>query len=314
MKKLILLSLIAAGFWSCELDKENQDVTSQSIVNDLLPKKVIVYNEVNFANQSIEEWTQGVDQDYFSSLNEKVINSDVKLESAMVYFQEEESPEMTKEDVLANMNKEDSAHISSLYFIESWHFNQATYKLEKTVEAWSPVYEFVKNENGVERPVKKLLYDVKSSADKANKLIAENITYEVNFDTEFKTNEYLNIDMLAKLTVEPMLEGKVKAYDFFDDAELDVVSMRRSMGYISDTLITINPQTNEDEVEVVEVEEDISSVRAYIFVEDWYIDEQTFAIKKHIKGIAPVAISSIVDEDGEVIEYRRIVGLVKFNN
>jgi hypothetical protein len=316
MKNQFFVFAILVLMVACQTEPQTakpEETNQISANNDLLPNKVIVYNEVNYKKQDIEDWTKGVDQNYFETLNNKVLNSGVAMYSSSVFYDTKDAMPMTKADVLNNMVDQDSAGISALYFIESWDFNQADYRFVKTIEAWAPVYEFTKIEPEGNVKAKKLLYDIKARPQKAEKLIAENITYEVNFDSEFKNYEYLNTDKLAYLIVEPMLKGDVKAYDYFNNNLLSIDDMKRTLGYSADTLLVESLETGELETKVVLNEENISLVKAYIFVEDWYIDEQNFAIQKKIKAIAPVAISSNIDVDGELIISKKIVGLVKFN-
>ena len=314
MKKSIYLLVLISILISCTNQEGKTKLNAEELsVNALIPTKVIVYNEVNFLEQSIPEWTNGVDTARMKDLNQKVIDSDLELYSSMVYYTPDSKTLMTDKDILDNMN--DKGTISALYFIESWDFDQKKYFLQKNVESWSPVYEFYKkNKEGLvdsTKKAKKLLYDVRESSTNNEKLIAENITYEVSLSKDFKTNEYLDLTKFTHLIVDPVLSGKKQAYDFFENTELTPIEVKYIFGYSVDSLEEEDPVTGEWVKRVEIMEEDLSEVEAFIFVEDWFLDTKTFAIRKQVKAIAPVLFQVRIDDEGEAYESKKIAFLVK---
>ncbi len=320
MKKLLyLLIFISIGLLiSCNNPKQNKSsnktnetINNKANINALIPDKVIIYDEVNFMQQSIHEWVLGVDTIFMTNLNEQVINSEIQLYSSNIYYDPDLKLEMTDKDIYLNMNTQGS--ISSLYFIENWNFNKNTYKLDKQIESWSPVYEFYKKYDGEidsSKKAKKLLYDVRTKLENNTKLIAKNIIYEINFSEDRKTNDYLDLNKLSHLIIDPILTGDKKAVDFFEKTELKPIDIKYDLGYRLDSLEEENPNTGEWVWKRFETKEDLSNIEAFIFIEDWYLDTKTFAIKKEVKSIAPVIIKTKIDEDGESYISKKIVFLV----
>jgi len=311
MKKLTsILSLLVLSclFIACNnsvvIDHQKADQK-----NDLLPEKVIVYSEVNFKTQPMEEWTDGVDSNYMDALNMSVLNSDVEYYSSNVMYDTKTRLDMNKQDVLLNMEEENSEGISALYFVESWNFNKANYKFDKTVESWAPVFEYYRIKNGEAFKHKKLLYDVWSSdaASVSNeKLIAHDMTYEVNFVSEHETNEHLNLEKLVDLIVLPVVEGKKKAYDFYEHIEMPLHEVMAILGHSVDSVEEYDARDNSYTWHVIENDINLNNITAFIFIEDWYMDEKTFTLRKKVKAIAPVIQETLVDEDEEVFERKRI--------
>ncbi len=311
MIKYFILFFVVVSFLSCTNSKdvniEDQKKDQLSVQNDLLPKKVIVYNEVNFKQQSIPDWIKGVDSVFMNKLNNKVLESDVAYYSSNIYYDPNTKIEMTKEDVLSNMNAE--GMISSLYFVESWSFDKQNYQFKKNIETWSPVFQFYKRDTGKidsTQIVKKLLYDIWGEATSNERIIAKDIIYEVKLNSENKTNEYLNVEAFANMIIEPVISGEIKSYDFFDESELNPMRVKRFFGYSVDTVETENPISGEVEQEILTAEASFLGVEAFVFVEDWYIDTLSYQIRKQVKSIAPVSLETKVDEDGEVYEVKRI--------
>ena len=71
-----------------------------------------------------------------------------------------------------------------------------------------------------------------------------------------------------------------------------------------------NQETDKYSWEIRTTEISYIDVKAFIFVEDWFIDTKTFAIKKIVKSIAPVIVTSRIDEDGDLFEVKRIAFVV----
>lgn len=323
MKNIFYFSflLLTILLVSCNKSNPKNDSSTQpeevnaTTTNALLPEKVIVYNEVNYKEQSIPEWLNGVDSNFMNQLNQKVIASDLQLYSSNIYYEPETKIKMTDEDVKLNMRE--TSKISALYFVESWSFDKASYTLKKHIESWSPVLEFYKTTSDgridSSRKAKKLLYDVRENTSSKEQLIAQNITYEVSLSSEQKTSDFLDLNKLIHLIVEPVIRGDKKAYDFFDQTEMTPMDVKYVFGYSVDSLEEEDPVTGEWKTVKTEVqEEDLSDIEAFIFVEDWYIDTKTFAIRKQVKAIAPVIVQIKIDEEtGESYLSKKIAFLVK---
>lgn len=316
MKKMLYILVLLGSTLSCDnpmnriLDEQNSTPIQN---NDLLPNKVIVYNEVNFKTQSIPEWTSGVDSIYMNGLNDLVLASNVKCYSASVYYDPTNEIEMPKNEVAGHMQVSNPLGINALYFIESWEFNQNSFTFKKNVESWSPVFEFIKDNDGEKYIAKKLLYDVKGVSQNEEQLIAQNMTYEVSFNSEAKTSEFLDVKKMARLISEPVSEGKMKAYDFMLDTEMPLNEVKEQLGYAIDSLEEEDPVTGTWVWKYIERPLDFNSIEGFIFVEDWYIDTQSLSIRKQVKSIAPVVYGYRIDENGDAIQYKRIAFNVKLS-
>lgn len=311
MKKLLVLLAFFSLLFSCgnhseqHLSKDGADLLKQ---NDLLPQAVIAYSEVNFKTHPFPEWVSGVDSVYMTELNGKVIDSEVELFSSNIYYEPSLKVKMTDEDIRANLVPE--GEINALYFIEEWSFNKEDYAFDKKIITWSPVLEFYKRVNGTldtSKKAKRLLYDLWGTHQGNEKKIAENITYEVDFMLDRTTNEFLDIEKLTKLIVAPVLSGEQKAFEFFDNTEMSIVEIKEEFGWSVDSIEFIDPITGDYTFEVAETEAVFSNVSSFVFTEDWFLDQDNYAIRKEIKSIAPVNLETSIDEDGEVYEVKKIV-------
>ena len=297
MKKTIYLFALLPFLIACnQIEnttnvKETASTENNEIVNALLPSMTIVYNEVNYKKQANTEWTKGVDSLFMANLNKDILNSNIPLyEAASGEYIIEDRIKTDANKVRSNIRKD--GEISAIYFTEAWSFDSTNYKLDKKVLKWSPVisyYKSVGNKISSEK-TKRLLYDVTTSFEGNEKLIASNITYEINFNSKLKTNDWLNLEKLATLVINPVLEGKHKAYDFFDKTPIKLDNIKINLGYGVDSIEEEDPVTGEWKWLYHTNEIRLDEVYAYIFVEDWYIDTKTFAIKKKIKTIAPVRL------------------------
>lgn len=294
MKKLIYLFALLPLLIACNQNNNNtnqKNVQNNEISNALLPTKALVYNEVNYKNQVEKNWTKGVDSLYMDNLNNEILNSNITLYDATPgeYIVGNRTKITAKE--VRNYTPP-KGEISAIYFTEAWAFDSSNYKLYKTILKWSPViaYNKLTNKDSIGQKAKKLLYDVESSFKGNEKLIASNITYEVNFNSEYKNYEWLDLEKLAKLIIDPVLKGKYKAYNFFNKNPLKAEDIKIALGYGLDSLEEEDPVTGEWKWKILTRDMRIDQVKAYIFVEDWYIDSKTYAIKKKIKTIAPIRL------------------------
>ena len=269
MRKIIYLFALTPFFIACNqtLETENTDkttVTENKVsTNALLPAKIIVYNEVNYKNKINKDWTKEVDTVFMDNLNEQILSSDIILyEGTSGMYPVPNKIQISKDDIRSNMNKE--GNISAIYFTESWSFDTVNYQLEKNVLKWAPVeafYKKIKEEKSLTK-TKKLLYDVETTFTGNEKLIASNITYELNFDSEYKTNDYLDIEKLVNFIINPVIEGKQKAYDFFSKKAIDINEIKINLGQKIDSIEEEDPVTGEWKWKIATVDIRLDQVKA----------------------------------------------------
>jgi len=143
--------------------------------------------------------------------------------------------------------------------------------------------------------------------------LAKNIKYEVKITSDatiqsewikdFDNEKFMN------LIYNNVINGKTKAYDFYDNSVLTEPELREQLGLISDTFEIENPETKEISIEIYNSEFDPSIIESYIFIEDWYYNPETYSIYKKVKAIAPVRY--MIREDGTLAKV--ICFVVKFS-
>ncbi len=305
-KRITIGFLIVCGV-SFLLLSACQNESREKNRNELLPTRVNVYTEVNFLEQNIDSWLEGVDAVFLKALNNQVLQSNTPIFEAMPVYVSK--PTIVQDKAyIKTLVEESTLGISSLYFVENWSFSNSTQQLEKHIDSWSPVLQYYKinKERDIADTniVKTLLYNVDCSDSEADKLIAKSIFYEQKVEAEESLNEYLDVEKLADLIVTPVLRGNKKVFDFFENTPLTVADICENWG--------VELSEEDFQTEDFKSQIDLESITAYIFEEDWYINPKTFAIRKEIKSISPVYSGFRTDQDGELYEFKRILFKQKY--
>jgi hypothetical protein len=192
-------------------------------------------------------------------------------------------------DVMARMDQKanlfNTREIKSMYFQEEWFLDTAEpFIFEKNVKQWFPVRYYQKDSMNM----MKLVFMAKGG--NPNTLLAKNVIYEFDLQDTLIPENTKNIDA-SKLT--KLLFGKLKGKEIACDPMnvnkfLNAKEIETRMGAGSDTILIDDPETGVTEQQIIKVAADYSSIRSLIFVENWYYDTKTYAIKKVVKGIGPV--------------------------
>jgi len=100
------------------------------------------------------------------------------------------------------------------------------------------------------------------------------------------------------IIMDAAVEGDINVYSTDDDKfsfrlEPDEVA---SMGATVDTVITFDPETYEEQVQVVRNEINPEDVKQFRIKEIWYFDEESSVLKQRILGIAPLI--DVFDDNG----------------
>jgi len=100
------------------------------------------------------------------------------------------------------------------------------------------------------------------------------------------------------ILMEAAVEGDINVYSTDDDKfsfrlEPDEVA---SMGATVDTVITFDPETYEEQVQVVRNEINPEDVKQFRVKEIWFFDEESSVLKQRILGIAPLI--DVFDDNG----------------
>ena len=100
------------------------------------------------------------------------------------------------------------------------------------------------------------------------------------------------------IIMDAAVDGDINVYSTDDDKfsfrlEPDEVA---SMGATVDTVITFDPETYEEQVQVVRNEINPEDVKQFRIKEIWYFDEESSVLKTRILGIAPLI--DVFDDNG----------------
>lgn len=118
------------------------------------------------------------------------------------------------------------------------------------------------------------------------------------------TREKMNLPFVAPesplfgIFVDAAMKGDLRVYSTEDDHFSKALAIKDIQDKIvkRDTILTIDPETGEEQVKIVENEINWENVKRYRLKESWYFDSRTGALRVRILGIAPLI--NILDEDG----------------
>ncbi len=245
----------------------------------------------------------------------------------------------TLEEVVVK-GKIDYREIKGLLFIEDWIYNAEAFTFNKNIKAIVPVRAFYKyadfeKDQVVLSKVCHLLYPEKLSwwkrfRMKKRLIHCNTITYECPlfntntaqcsecFDMDFELEHAPYFNSLSRLTlvrsiIDPVLEGKRKAYTFYPRNELSVEDVKDHLGGGVEEIMF--PDEN-GEVVIQKIERDIPyyQIKSVLFFEDWYYDPKTLRMKKVINGIAPVRHYYKQDDYDHENLVKRIAFVVKIEH
>lgn len=204
--------------------------------------------------------------------------------------------------------------ISEIGFVEEWNLNVDGFKMSKNVLVYDFVREYTKDG---ESEIRKLLtFTIIPNIDtitnpkwdlvctKVNEVRIEAVSLNEIIEYGKEKQEFWNagnsifnyrnpfwnsytyttlVDALFK-NVE---EGKVNTFDFNTKEAISFSEIEERMGATEMTINYINE--NGDEVTQT-IKQDLiaEEIKSLIFIEDWYIESNTLALRKKITGIAPV--------------------------
>lgn len=291
MKNILFAFVAGTLFFTscCNDEKSLTSETSKGRVNLLLPASVPVNQLFAFDNISIPSWQKELKaNDFISKVFSKVLSSEVTVFEPFA----DDSIKSTKEDIFSKMGTKSEpfnlSEIKAIYFEEEWSLDTAEpFLFEKNILNWSPVRSYMRDK--AEGEIKKLIFKVK--AGNPTELLAKNVIYEFYLEDTLNpaNTKSINNEVLAHLIVDKALSGKIKVYDPMDvNKLLSVNDIETKMGVRRDTVYVDDINTGKSDEKIINTEIDYSEIRSIVFIEDWYYDSKTFAIKKVITGICPV--------------------------
>lgn len=298
MKNIIFVLFVSILiFVSCNNDRKLEIKTSKGRINLLLPTSVLVSSIFVFDTACVLNWQKEFkESDFINKVFSKVLSSEV---SVLKPFSTD-STKCTKEEIFNGMDVKSEPlnlnEIKSIYFEEEWAVDTAEpFLFEKVVLNWYPIRYFKRN-NEI---LKKLIFKV--SAGNPSELLAKNVITEFQLIDTIQPSFTENIDALKLVTllVKKAYSGKFKLWDPSNtEKELSRKDIDENLGQAVDTTYVEDPQTNETVMKVMKKAIVLEEITSIVFVEDWYYDPKTFAIKKVITGLGPVR--SCMKYDGEI--------------
>ncbi len=109
---------------------------------------------------------------------------------------------------------------------------------------------------------------------------------------------------LAEILGTAALDGDITVFDPSDDQfakPLDATTLRKAL-YRRDTLVTINVETEAEEVRIVEQAPDWSAIKRFRLKESWFFDTRTGTLRFRILGIAPLI--NVTNSEGDFLYER----------
>ena len=303
-KNLLMLSLILLiALFSCNNNNTKETLST----NDLLPKNVSSEYEFINVNNTFNHWTENFKaKEFYTSLYNFVIEGNIKVYD---YNGKEESIDKVKisfgdyNDTVMIENAEtfeietkvierkvDFDKITGMYFKENWFFNESEFKFTKEIIEYYPVLTKLSNidTNAYSKflgfAVRNNEYNIDNEKILASGIISE---YCFNDTLESTILSGMDINKFREVLINRAYESK----NVYNPDNLETMSkddIDKSLGLEEDTIIIEDPETGETSKHVIQNTIYYDEVENIIFIEDWYLDENNYSIRKEIVGIAPV--------------------------
>jgi len=314
-----------------------QPIATNANTNDLLPQKVVIKYEHNLAVAEDAEKIKSID--YLPFVQE--LTGKMKSGSVTAYDPVDMSKEFSKSDLdyllaprmdtLLDIDEKtfdtipvvkeyrfDPTEVQRLVMSEDWHFNAEKFSMDKKIIAYAPIKVTEKEVSPNSFDMQKhMLFWVKGDGDgSGKKLLASGVTYEFdlyNMNTP-SWLESLSVSRFVNILLNSVLEGKVKAYDFFADEKVALSAdiVRENLGATVENYFV--EDENEQVVDTVQVVGNIypDEIRSLIFVEDWYVDD-AMNLYKVVKRIAPVRHYYMLNDLAEDEVVKKVPFIVDLN-
>lgn len=219
--------------------------------------------------------------------------------------------------VTVNMCREP---VKSLLFVENWHFDKNTARLEKRVKAILPVWHYPDKRESPPRQAKKIAFQIQYKEKgkiaawfaKRRRTHFATIHYEFfmhhepdkipascrqcteqNYSLEKQYNPFWSSysrKIFIKTLIDKALSAEIEAFNYDTEDKVSLTSLKEKVG-IKKERFEYADELGNLTVKYIENEPDYESIRSVIFIENWLIDPKTYQIYKDITGIAPVRYS-----------------------
>jgi len=232
--------------------------------------------------------------------------------------------EQGREEVLEIQKEFHPEEIREMGFIEEWHLDEASFSLTKNVLLYDFVRYYLHYDEQERKALTISVMPELAAGGKPGWELACTKVYELDIFAGYNDMDYVekekntrqasnvlcndrnpfwNIytyEKLVSVLFDKVSSGQLKTYDFKSKKEIDFEEVKKRMGASPETLIVydLDGNTVEKTIDCEIIQQEIKSL---LFIEDWYFDKKSLAIKKEIKGIA--AVRSYVDyETNETIK------------
>ncbi len=329
-------TLLFAGLFSA---CSNNNSTTENVVpvNDLLPQEVIVKYEHELVVAEDAEKIKGIDYVAFvSDLAAKITSKAVAAYDPMdkskllndvdisyVFDSRTNRTVNIDENTFDTVVTEtpyvfDPSSVQKLVFREEWNFSKEKFIMTKKLLQYAPIRIVKRNIDGKGLDLAKqmLLWINCEKKTDDRKLLAENVTYELNLINQDNPEwmESLSVSRFVDILLSQVLDGKRTAYDFFsnDKVALSIDVVRANLGATVETYYVEDDDKNV--VDTVQITGNVypDEIQSVIFVEDWYVDDN-MVIYKTVKRIAPVRHYRKVNELAEEEIVKKVPFIVDLN-
>jgi hypothetical protein len=268
MFRFIIFIALVLLLTECQNNPKNGMSTDNN--NLLLDKNVSVISSYSKTMMDSSPWKSPFSvQNFVSNLFYQVLQNKLTLFNPI--FEDTVFHPLDKETWLSLLKNDkqqtfDTSEFNDLYFYEHWSLDTTNpFVFKKDVVFWSPI-KFNK-----ETHVKKLVGKVNCSDTSKLQLLAKNVIYEFSLDDTLGINRSLNKNILIKLIIDKAINGQIKIYHPNSGKELTKNELKERLEITDSSLFM--PYYN---------------INSVLFIENWYFNPVTFAIKKDVIGIAPV--------------------------
>ncbi len=123
-----------------------------------------------------------------------------------------------------------------------------------------------------------------------------------------------NDTTLLELMVNAIKAGKLTAYDAFDHnftSKLSMAALKEIISPRRDTMVIVDPVTNQEIMKIVEHDFDPTAIRKYRVLEEWAFNPRTGKTEIQITGISPML--DVYGDDG-VYRGRKSLFWIRYND
>ncbi|MFK7950099.1 MAG: hypothetical protein AB8G11_21085 [Saprospiraceae bacterium] len=177
---------------------------------------------------------------------------------------------------------------------QDWKYNNITKQLEMDLKAIH-IYSLKRKDNSEEFlniEAKKYLFSIKNNGKKVTNATAELKKMNVIWAAEFTYTDVFKNEKLRKVLLSKSHQKAHKVISALDrktiltDHEIEEIST----GFVSDTVITFDPETFDEHINIssTKLYYGENHIRTFQVVQDFYFDIETNSFNTRILGIAPV--------------------------